>query len=75
MPLKCVNRVGVLINNTLAIQFFINLNSIYIKIGESLTKTLKLSTVSRPLSSLKYFPWNSFASKDSFCCAKVKIKF
>ena len=37
--MKCVNRVGVLINNTLAIQFFINLNSFYIKIGEFLTKT------------------------------------
>ena len=56
-------------------SFPINLNSFYIKIGEPFTKTSKLSTVSCPLSNLKCFPWNSFESRDSFCCINVKIEF
>ena len=52
-----------------------NLNSVYVKIGEPLTKAWKLSTVSRPLCSLKCVPWNSFELKDLFCCTNVKIKF
>ena len=43
--------------------------------GEPLIKRSKISNVSHPLSSLKWFPWNSFESKDSFCCTDVKIKF
>ena len=54
-------------------SFPINLNSFYV-IEEVLTKTSKLSTLSRPISSLKCFPWNSFKSKDLFCCGNVKIK-
>ena len=56
-------------------SFLINLNSFYVKIGELLTKTSKHSIVSRPLSSLKCFPWNSFESKDFLCCTDVNIKF
>ena len=35
--------------------FAIKLNSFYVKIGEPLTKTSKLSTVNLPLSSLIFF--------------------
>ena len=55
-------------------SFPINLNSFYV-IEEALTKTSKLLNVSRPISSLKCFLWNSFKSKDLFCCTNVKIKF
>ena len=55
-------------------SFPINLNPFYVKIEEPLTEILKPSTLSRPFSSLKCFSWNSFESKDSFCCTDVKIK-
>ena len=74
LSLKCIDRVGVLINNTPVIQFSYKFEFILRKNWPTLTKTSKLSTVSHPLSSLKCFPWNSFESKDSFCCTNVKIK-
>ena len=47
----------------------------YYKLESPVTRASKLSTVSRALSSLYCFPWNSFESKDSFCCTNNKIKF
>ena len=38
LPMKCINRVGVLINNLPTIHFPINLNSFYVKIVELLKK-------------------------------------
>ena len=61
MPLKCINRVRVLINNLPA--FPTNLNSFYIKIVELPTKA-SIKTLNRPRRSLRVFPWNSFESKD-----------
>ena len=55
-------------------SFPTNLDSFYV-IEEPLTKTSKLSTVSRLISNLKCFPWNSFKPKNLFCCINVKIKF
>ena len=59
----------------LQFSFPINLNSFYVKIGEPLTKTSKLSTVSRPLSSLKCFPWNSFDQRIHFAVLMLKSSF
>ena len=72
-PLKCINRVGLLIITLQQFILPINLNSFDVKFGEPLTKKWKLSTVSRRVSSLK--PWKSFESKDSFFCANVKSSF
>ena len=57
-----------------ALSFTINLNSFYAKIGEALTKTPKLSTVSCRLISLKLFSLEQFSIK-GFSCTNVKIKF
>ena len=54
-----------MINNPPAIQFPYKSEFIYVKIGEPLTKTPNLSTVSSRISSLRCFPWNSIESKDS----------
>ena len=56
-------------------SFLINFNLFYAKTGQPFAKIWKLSTVSRPFSSLKCFAWSNFETKDSFCCTYVKIKF
>ena len=73
LPLKCINRVGLLIKNPPAIQFSYKFEFILCKNWGISYKYIK--TVRHPLSSLKCFPWKKFESKESFCCTNVKIKF
>ena len=56
-------------------SFPVNLNSFYVKIGEPLTKTSKLSAVSHPLSSLKCFPWNKRNERNHFAVLMLKSSF
>ena len=61
LPLECINRiVGVLANNPPAIQFSCKFEFILCK---NCTKTSKLSTFSRRLSSLNLFSLEQFSIK------------
>ena len=55
-------------------SFPINLNSFYV-IEEALTKTSKLSTVSRPISSLKCFPGIFLNQRIYFAVLMLKSSF
>ena len=75
LPLKRINRVGVLINNPPAIQFSYKIEFILCKNWGTSHKDTNQNSLSTPLNSLNCFPWISLESNDSFCCTKVKIKF
>ena len=55
--------------------FPINFNSFFVKIGEPLTKTSKLWTVSRRLSSLNFFSWTVLDQQIHFATQTLKSSF
>ena len=55
--------------------FPINFNSFFVKIGEPLTKTSKLSTVSHRLSSLNFFSWTVLDQQIHFAAQTLKSSF
>ena len=71
MPPKCINRVGVFINNPSATQFSYKLEFILCKIWRTFYKDIKTQ-----LLDVHWVVWSVFPGIVlSFCCTNVKIKF
>ena len=69
LPLKCINRViGLLTNNPPAIQLHFKFEFILCTNWGTFYKDIKTQMLVVNSVVWSGFPWNSFQSKDSFCC-------